>query len=97
MEAMPPTESLWRSLRLKMRCWARKSSEWQTAAEKALAAPVGMAEELPSDPFARLERCKRVALNCVRSGVLGETGGEPGEVRRLIPHQSEAARREIHT
>jgi len=89
MDAMPPTESLWRPMRLKMKNWARKRSEWQTAVERALAAPVGMDEELPSDPFARLERCKRVALDCARH-VLGETGGR---VRRLIPHQSEAERR----
>ena len=87
MTAMPPAESLWRPLRLQMQAWARKRADWQTAVEKVLMAPD--AAELPSDPFARLDRLKGVALTCAKR-VLGESGGK---LRRLIPHHSDAVRR----
>ena len=87
MTAMPPAESLWRPLRLRMQAWARKRADWQTAVEKVLMAPD--AAELPSDPFARLDRLKGVALTCAKR-VLGESGGK---LRRLIPHHSDAVRR----
>ena len=88
IDAMPPTESLWRPLRLRMRGWARKRIDWQQEVQTALTVPVDMPDELPIDPFAHLERCKRVALHCARR-VLGESGGK---MRRLIPHHSDAAR-----
>ena len=65
---------------------ARKRADWQQAVQTALTVP---AEMPPIDPFAHLERCKRVALHCARR-VLGESGGN---MRRLIPHHSDAARR----
>ena len=86
MAAMPPAESLWRPLRLKVHNWERKREDWKKAVEIALAAP---AAELPSDLFARLDQVKRVALACAQRG-LGESGGK---VRRLIPHHSEEVRR----
>ena len=84
---MPPAETLWRPLRLKMQAWTRKRADWQTAVGKVLVARD--AAELPSDPFARLERLKGVALTCAKR-VLGESGGK---LRRLIPHHSDEARR----
>ena len=86
IDALPPTESLWRPRRLRMKGWARKRADWQQAVQTALTVP---AEMPPIDPFAHLERCKRVALHCARR-VLGESGGK---MRRLIPHHSDAARR----
>ncbi len=60
LAAMPPAESLWRPLHIKMQAWPEKRAAWQTAVETVLVAPD--AAELPSDPFARLERLKGVAL-----------------------------------
>ena len=87
MAAMPPTESLWRPLRLKMHNWERKREDWKKAVEIALAAPA--AAELPSDLFERLDQVKRVALTYAQR-VLGESGGK---VRRLTPQHSEEVRR----
>ena len=50
IEAMPPLESLWRPLRLKMKGWSQKRPEWQEATRQALAA----AEVVPADRFTQL-------------------------------------------
>jgi hypothetical protein len=34
MAAMPPAESLWRPLQLKMQCWERKREDWQKEVER---------------------------------------------------------------
>ena len=82
---MPPLESLWRPLRLKMKGWSQKRPEWQEATRQALAA----AEVAPADRFTQLEQMKQVALDCARR-VLGETGGK---IRSLIPHHSRQFRK----
>jgi hypothetical protein len=87
MAAMPPVESLWCPLRLKMQCWEKKREDWQKEVGRVLAAPG--AAEMPSDLFARLDQLKRVALACAQR-VIGESGGK---VRRLTPHHSEEVRR----
>ena len=79
MAAMPPVESLWRPLRLKMQCWERKREDWQKEVGRVLAAPG--AAEMPSDLFARLDQLKRVALACAQR-VLGESGG--GSLRATL-------------
>ena len=87
LAAMPPAESLWRPPRIRMQAWPEKRAAWKTAVETVLVAPD--AAELPSEPFARLERLKGVALTCAKR-VLGESGGK---LRRLIPHHSDEVRR----
>ncbi len=82
LAAMPPAESSWRPLSLKMQAWTKKRADWRTAVEKVLLAPD--AAELPSDPFVRLERLNRAKR------VLGESGGK---LQRLIPHHSDEVRR----
>jgi hypothetical protein len=71
-----------------MKGWALKRADWQQAVQTALTVPADMPEVLPIDPFAHLERCKRVALHCAKR-VLGESGGK---LWRLIPqhHDSDA-------
>jgi hypothetical protein len=73
MAAMPPVESLWRPLRLKMQCWERKREDWQKDVERVSAAPGAV--ELQSDLFARLDQLKRVVLACDQR-ILGESGGK---------------------
>jgi hypothetical protein len=75
IDALPPTESLWRPLRLRMKVWALKRADWQQAVQTALMVPAEMPDVLPIDLFAHLERCKRVALSCARR-VLGESSPE---------------------
>ena len=81
---MPPLEALRAPVRLKMRGWGAKRSEWQEAVTRSLSMTVP--EE---DRFAELERMKRIALDCART-VLGTTGGR---LLRIIPHHSKEARR----
>ncbi len=60
IEPMPPLESLFRPLRLKMKCWSRKRQEWQASTTQALAA----VDEGSIDCFAQLEQMKQVAVDC---------------------------------
>ena len=85
IEPMPPLESLWRPLRLKMRGWSQKRQKWQEVTKEALAA----VEDAQMDPFAQLEQMKQVALDCARK-VFGEAGGK---MRSLIPHHSREFRK----
>jgi hypothetical protein len=87
--AMPPVESMYRPLRLRMQGWTKKRPAWQQAVQKALADTVAVGQEQPLDPFARLEQYKKVALDCARA----ELGTSGGKMRSLIPHHSREARR----
>ena len=89
IEAMPPPETLWRPLRLKMRGWARKRMEWQEVTGQALGASVEQDHGARADRFAQLEEMKKVAMDCARK-VLGETGGK---IRALIPHHTKEFRK----
>ncbi len=64
---MPPLEVLLAPVRLKMRCWGAKRSEWQEAVTRSLSIMMTVPEE---NRFAELERLKCVALDCART-VLG--------------------------
>ena len=81
---MPPLEALRAPIRLKMRQWPEKRSEWQDAVKRSL---VLLTPE--PDQFKELERVKQIALDCART-VLGTTGGK---VLRIIPHHSKEVRR----
>ncbi len=85
IEPMPPLESLFRPLRLKMKGWSHKRQEWQASTTQALAA----VDEGSIDCFALLEQMKQVAVDCARK-VLGEAGGK---MRSLIPHHSKEFRK----
>ena len=81
---MPPLEALRAPVRIKMRQWSEKRSEWQGAVTRSLALSAP-----ETDRFEELERVKRIALDCART-VLGTTGGN---LLRIIPHHSQEARR----
>jgi hypothetical protein len=83
---MPALEALWAPVRLKMRKFSQKKTEYQTAVDQQLSRQ-DSAREL--EPFREWERVKRIALDCA-SAVLGTTGGK---LSRIIPQRSQEERR----
>jgi len=78
---MPPLETLFRPMRLRMTDWPSKRHEWQRRVALALEYE---GSENGRDMFAQLDNIKRVALDQARS-LLGTSGGK---MRSLIPHHS---------
>jgi hypothetical protein len=58
IEPMPPLESLFRPLLLKMKGWSHTRQEWQASTTQALAA----VDEGSIDCFVQLEQMKQVAV-----------------------------------
>jgi hypothetical protein len=67
MAAIPPAESLWRPLRLKMQCWEKKREDWQKEVERILAgngsAGVGRTAKRPVCTLASAQ----TSCSCLRS------------------------------